>query len=650
MISEMPVYFSKTWSISTLALLLVALLVSTTLSRAADVNLAWDPSTGAAGYRLHYGIEPGNYAWSVRVGASTTYTVTGLQDGIGYCFAATAYNADQTVESDFSNEVCIEGMDQALAPIAQFSASPRTGTVPLDVAFSDTSIGEITSRSWNFGDGTVWNVGAGQDGRNFSYSYAIPGRYTVSLTVAGPGGSKTETKTDYIIASEVSNVDTGSQVDQGTTTDGRWGFLEDFNAYEYGEVPPDWINTMANNSLSEDSGLFEVIDFNGARVFSTASTETNIHSHYSGSALDRLASYEYSGRLGVTDPRGGIGVTFFSQYPHEDAYYRLRRYGEEPSFHIAPHPDGVQLAGDIDTGVVPAAGVPYRFRIRVKDTGTSTQILAKIWAEGQQEPVEWQAEAYDRRIYRLTGGTVGFWSMGPGGKLWDDVAVYDLAAEQLVDTSTGAGTTADGQWGFLENFDAYGYGEVPSDWINTMANNSLVEDSGLFEVIDLNGSKVFSTASTETNIHSHYSGSAFDSLGSYEYSGRLGVTDPLGGIGVTFFSQYPHEDAYYRLRRYSAKPSFQIAPHPDGVALAGDVDTGVVPAAGVPYRFRIRVKDMGTETQILAKVWAEGKQEPVEWQAEANDRRAYRLTGGTIGFWSMGPGGKFWDDVAVSDP
>ena len=31
---------------------------------------------------------------------------------------------------------------------------------------------------------------------------AVPGTYTVSLTVTGPGGSDTETKTDYITVSE----------------------------------------------------------------------------------------------------------------------------------------------------------------------------------------------------------------------------------------------------------------------------------------------------------------------------------------------------------------------------------------------------------------------------------------------------------------
>jgi len=78
------------------------------------------------------------------------------------------------------------------APVGNFSASPTSGTAPLNVAFTDTSTGSITSRSWSFGDGGTSTA------TNPSHSYAA-GTYTVSLTVTGPGGSDTETKTDFIV-------------------------------------------------------------------------------------------------------------------------------------------------------------------------------------------------------------------------------------------------------------------------------------------------------------------------------------------------------------------------------------------------------------------------------------------------------------------
>jgi hypothetical protein len=123
----------------------------------------------------------------------------------------------------------------------------------------------------------------------------------------------------------------------------------------------------------------------------------------------------------ITASGGGIGVTFFSEFPLADAYYRLRRYANKPAFHLASH--GTSVSGDKDTGVVPVVNGWYRFRIQVEDTGASTEIRAKVWADGGSEPVDWQAEAFDATPTRLTAGTIGQWSMGSGNKYWDDIVV-----------------------------------------------------------------------------------------------------------------------------------------------------------------------------------------------------------------------------------
>jgi hypothetical protein len=126
----------------------------------------------------------------------------------------------------------------------------------------------------------------------------------------------------------------------------------------------------------------------------------------------------------VTASGSGIGVTFFSEYPLADAYYRLRRYANKPAFHIAPH--GTSVSGDLNTGVIPVANVWYRFRIQVEDTDTRTEIRAKVWSENDSEPFDWQAEAYDVTLTRLTSGTIGVWSYSSGSKYWDDMAVVSL--------------------------------------------------------------------------------------------------------------------------------------------------------------------------------------------------------------------------------
>jgi PKD repeat protein len=69
--------------------------------------------------------------------------------------------------------------------------------VPLTVDFTNQSIGQIDSCSWDFGDGSGSNDCADQ-----SHEYLSAGIFTVSLTVSGPGGTDTLTRTDYIIVYE----------------------------------------------------------------------------------------------------------------------------------------------------------------------------------------------------------------------------------------------------------------------------------------------------------------------------------------------------------------------------------------------------------------------------------------------------------------
>ncbi|MBI5503461.1 MAG: PKD domain-containing protein [Deltaproteobacteria bacterium] len=76
---------------------------------------------------------------------------------------------------------------------ADFSAGAVSGYAPLAVDFTDLSSGSPTGWSWDFGD-----LGVSTQ-QHPSHTYAAPGTYTVSLTVADAGaGSSTETKVGYI--------------------------------------------------------------------------------------------------------------------------------------------------------------------------------------------------------------------------------------------------------------------------------------------------------------------------------------------------------------------------------------------------------------------------------------------------------------------
>ena len=155
---------------------------------------------------------------------------------------------------------------------------------------------------------------------------------------------------------------------------------EDFESYAAGSDPTNWYDTGAGNSLTQDDSLFKVFDLSGEKVFGTTSTATNIHSHYNGAGNEGFSIYTYSGRMMMTDTDGGIGVTFLSQYPVADVYYRLRSEPTDSNFYISPH--GTEVTGETHTGVNPAANTWYSFKIEVQNTGGRTEIRAKVWDRG----------------------------------------------------------------------------------------------------------------------------------------------------------------------------------------------------------------------------------------------------------------------------
>ncbi len=77
------------------------------------------------------------------------------------------------------------------APVANFTASPTTGVVPLTVNFSNQS-SDASTYSWDFGDGQ------GSSAANPLHVYNNAGTYTVALTAIGPGGTNRLTRNGYI--------------------------------------------------------------------------------------------------------------------------------------------------------------------------------------------------------------------------------------------------------------------------------------------------------------------------------------------------------------------------------------------------------------------------------------------------------------------
>ncbi len=108
-----------------------------------------------------------------------------------------------------SNEISVTLIATGTAPTASFTASPRNGTAPLAVVFSDQSSNNPINWQWDFGDGDTSTE------QNPSHTYSDEGTYTVTLTASNVFGSNTKTETDYI--------DVSSENPSGTVTDPRDG-------------------------------------------------------------------------------------------------------------------------------------------------------------------------------------------------------------------------------------------------------------------------------------------------------------------------------------------------------------------------------------------------------------------------------------------
>jgi len=92
---------------------------------------------------------------------------------------------------------------------ASFSATPTSGIAPLTVSFTNTSSGDYTSLSWNFGDGNT------STDTNPTHEFATPGNFTVTLTASGPGGTDIETYTDYITVYQAVNAEFSADLTSG---------------------------------------------------------------------------------------------------------------------------------------------------------------------------------------------------------------------------------------------------------------------------------------------------------------------------------------------------------------------------------------------------------------------------------------------------
>lgn len=117
------------------------------------------------------------------------------------------YDRSCTGSGEFSGQffkiplaiLTIEDEPQIVAPVADFSATPTSGTTPLSVAFIDESTNAPTAWTWYYRtNGTEpWTLFTQSSNQNPTQSYTT-GTYDIRLVASNDGGSDEEIKTSYI--------------------------------------------------------------------------------------------------------------------------------------------------------------------------------------------------------------------------------------------------------------------------------------------------------------------------------------------------------------------------------------------------------------------------------------------------------------------
>lgn len=135
------------------------------------------------------GYTPMTYAWDFGDGTTSDRenpTHTYKADG--------EYTVSLTVTNPYGSDTKTVNRFIAVGnpPVADFSAVPLEGTLPLTVSFTDTSANKPSAWNWDFGDGGVSTE------TNPTHTFTQPGTYTVRLKVSNIFGSDTISRTSLI--------------------------------------------------------------------------------------------------------------------------------------------------------------------------------------------------------------------------------------------------------------------------------------------------------------------------------------------------------------------------------------------------------------------------------------------------------------------
>lgn len=245
-----------------------------------------------------------SYSWSFGDG-----NISSLEDSVNVYSSEGIYTVvlkivgPDDVFDHYSRLAYVFVLDTTLT--ADFTATPREGTIPLTVTFSDaTTGGTPTYWRWNFGDGTIV-----ENESNPSHIYTKPGIYNVSLYVRDSYGvENTVIKDQYILANNVFyNSERTIIQSQKTGSSPSWVRLDTYvsDNFETGSINSYWNSAFDSN--------FNVYDYNGDLC--AASTGSTSFTNTIPASTDLTNDFEFEAGIRI-----GSDYAYDSSYPSNWAY------------------------------------------------------------------------------------------------------------------------------------------------------------------------------------------------------------------------------------------------------------------------------------------------------------------------------------------
>ncbi|MFJ5699330.1 PKD domain-containing protein [Arthrobacter sp. NPDC093139] len=202
----------------------------------------------------------------------------------------------------FSDRSLGSGNPDPAAPTASFTATPTSGTVPLTVSFTDTSVGLPTSWAWNFGDGSTSTT------RNPSHTYSASGTYTARLTATNAAGSSSTTRT--ITVNPSGGTSPGISVRSSTTANATTATSTVALAAPEGRTAGDVLvasfTTDLNPTVAVPAGWTAIV--NGLGINSTTTSGARVFAYYRVVGSADPATYTWTVSKAV---KWGGGITAY---------------------------------------------------------------------------------------------------------------------------------------------------------------------------------------------------------------------------------------------------------------------------------------------------------------------------------------------------